>query len=57
MVGLYFYINEVAPITKNGVPSHRCELEITSVNQEYLKCIPSAKSKLIRVNLIRACFK
>ena len=46
VVGLYFYTNDVVQIAKQIKPSDRGELEITTVNQEYLK------SKNLKVQLL-----
>lgn len=50
MVGLYFYTNDVIKIAKSIIPSSRGELEITSVNNEYL-----LKNKL-KVEIMRRGF-
>ncbi|MBR5330917.1 MAG: glucose-1-phosphate thymidylyltransferase RfbA [Akkermansia sp.] len=46
VAGLYFYPNEVVQIAENVTPSPRGELEITSVNQEFLN------RKILKIELM-----
>ncbi|MDA7819991.1 glucose-1-phosphate thymidylyltransferase RfbA [Flavobacteriaceae bacterium] len=48
VVGLYFYPNSVINIAKNIKPSKRGELEITTLNQKYLKTKDLKLQKLSR---------
>ncbi len=47
--GLYFYTNDVIKISENLKPSVRGELEITDINNHYLK---SKKLEVIKLNLL-----
>lgn len=46
LIWLYFYTNDVINIAKNIIPSERWELEITSINNVYLK------NNKLKVNLM-----
>lgn len=48
IVGLYFYPNRVVEVAKNIKPSNRGELEITTVNQEFLQTMDLKVSLLGR---------
>lgn len=48
--GLYFYDNDVIEIAKNVKPSYRGEIEITAINNEYLK------RKKLKVKLLERGF-
>lgn len=48
VIGLYFYPNSVVDIAKSVKPSNRGEIEITSINQEFLKRNKLSLSRLSR---------